>query len=159
MNSIRIQLSILLIVVLGNACQNNCDYQDVDKPVFEYIEYFRNLDTKKRNFMVRIIMDSSLTDYQAFRISTSPTLLSEDEVPNRFSVVKGMKVSFFTQHMTFLQTNEKRAELISKNFYNTSDGMIDSNYPEWVLYRLKANKCFTLTKNTQYQDLGEIVKQ
>ena len=142
------------------SCTEKCKYDVTDNAVKEYIDYFKSLKKiKKRDFMVKIHIDSSYSKYDAYRISTSAQLLSKKELPNRIDTYKGMKIAYFTENILDEHSKEKQTLILKeKAFYYSEYVNFLSNYPEWILMKKKSDKCFKLVKNANYRDLIEIIE-
>ena len=152
--------TIFLPVLLVFSCSKKCETNNVESAVMDYVDY--HLDILKENrkdleHIVRVNIDYSESNYDAYRISSASKLLYENEVPNSIDQKKGIKIAYFTEKISDINERNKQKQLLEEQeFYDKSNLTIDSNYPEWVILRKKDSKCYQIV-HTHYQPLKEII--
>ena len=158
MNKIIPFCIILFISIFGFSCKQNCKNPNTDKIVSDYVNYFKTLDTLQNTVVVKIRLDSSISNIIAYRIRASANLLYEDEIPNKIERQYGINVAYFTKNIFDKNEKEKQISYLKKKkLYQTDEEAWGSNYPEWVLLQKNKDSCFELIKNTHNYDLKEII--
>lgn len=135
--------------------------QEIDKVVFEYINYFKQLKKiKKRDFILKVQGDTISNEYLTYRISMRADLLNENEIPNRINIYDKIKIAFFTENITDSLKQKKILLKLKENGFLRNDSiLILSNYPEWVLLIHGKTGKRVLEKNMWYEPIDSIIKK
>ena len=150
---------VFLLSAIIFSCNNQSNNTELGTVVYDYIDFFNHIEgIKERDFLVKVKKDS-FSNYQAYRIFCSASLLNKGEIPNKIDIYKSFKIAYFTDKLDKTKAKNTSIELKEKGFYNHSPLIIDSNYPEWVVIIDKISNKQINYKKSRYRPLKEIINE
>ncbi|MEK6153147.1 hypothetical protein WIW50_07805 [Flavobacteriaceae bacterium 3-367] len=155
----RLKVISIVIIMIFCACEREECKIEISSTTHQYIDYFKTLKKiKKRDFLVKVTIDSTLSNHIGYRISTYPNLMDDDdEIPSEIDVYKDMKIVYLFNELSRSDEIKMKKVLLEQGFYSTSHEDIHSNYPEWVLLKNCETKCAKLIKDARYRNLKDLL--
>ncbi len=122
----------------------------MDSIANNYIDMFLSTDFKKRDYLLRVEKQVTFTEYNIYRISMTPYLLKNDEIPIKINQYKNMKIAFFSEFKSSdsIMKNLKN-ELVKQKFYRQDSLIYRFHYPEWIVIENKKNKNLQVFKDSK----------
>lgn len=153
----------LLVLIAGLvSCKSNHESVDIQRVTHDYVDGFFDLNFKNRDFLLKVEIDSSHSDYFAHRIYMTPELMDRtDDIPSRIDVYRGVKIVYHTEPMSSQKTAEQMLNRLEKGNFFRQDSLITmfSNYPEWIVLQKKDQSDYFIIKDQWYAPLSEVVEK
>lgn len=155
----RINFLIFFFILFFSCKKQKLEHKKIDSIVFNYIDDFKkNKKIKKRNFLLHVNKDSTLSHLNVYRMNMWASLLEPNEIPNKTLIYKDIKVAFFTKRINDKNLETKIIkELKEKGFYRKDSTNFLSNYPEWVIINKKNRQL--IVKDMWYFPIDSIIKK
>lgn len=159
---INIKHSITIIIFLFfYSCSKDIR---IDAISYDYLDFFEKYkDTNKlksRDFLLRIVVDSTNNNYLAYRIFMEPSGINENELPNRLDVYKKYRIAYFTEKVKSREEILFLKNDLELDFFKKKDTIqYFSNYPEWIVLINEKDKKQQIIKDMSYQSLDDIIEK
>lgn len=162
MDGLNTKICLLVLITSLVSCKSNHESLNIQRITHDYVDDFFDRDLKSREFLLKVEIDSSHSDYFAHRIYMTPQLMGKtDDIPDKIDVYRGVKIVYYTEPMFSEKTAEQMLSRLEKGNFFRKDSLITmfSNYPEWIILQKKDQRDYRIVKDQWYAPLSEVVKK